>query len=486
MKKIIIFYFLLQSFLSLCQLSQNQKDSLVKWLEYPKVNYGMDIKFDYKGYKTSHQSPNVVLSLSELNQADLSAKIQNNYKDAPLYGAMCIQALKQNNRQQAENYFAKSTQLFQEWQSKETNNPLPYLQLIEFLWLVKAYSYLESIIQEALAKFPQEYGIVEHAFLFNLFVLNDFNQSEKHLKEMEKQSHPYDIEVLYYYQVLRILKIMTTLDKFEDNKTIDYDYSIVEKAMQANPKSVGHAHLYHYCVIVKGFLKLCLKYIQAQKQSKHQVTYKGLQKSNKKEIKQIQKSEMFLKKNLHKMSDNQKIYVFSHIGTACFLTGKSDEAVSYFDKAWQREQRPEFSDAINFIYSVTKQWDSLEKRLKKEAQLSPQNIKPRAGLVLLYQEGSAIPNHKALSYYVQEIEQISTTDKLKRKVLSVWYLKEKNFNTAPVYVYSLEDDFEGLSYKMTLAALEDQASMVKTYFDKAYQLDPENSYILKVKSLLKY
>ncbi|MCS6795946.1 MAG: tetratricopeptide repeat protein [Raineya sp.] len=479
MREIIIFLVLsLQVTWVLGQFSQKQKDDLKNLLDYPAVNYTINLNFSVTDYATPLYSCSV---LGKLSDEALQQKLQNNYKDAPIYGEMSYRFYKKGNRSEAEKYFNQALPLFAKWQTEEPQNILAYFYEIDYLWSVESYKILESVLQEILQKFPNEKAVYAKNFEFQLFLKNDLQTSQTHLEAFEKQVDANDLHLLNYKKSLGLYTFIMSMRE-NPEKTLLSDFSFAERAFKANPKSLGHEHFYYYCVTFRSYENLMKR--ASQKQNSANIK-ELIKESDKNQIKLLKNAEKFFLKNLSKASESQKVYMLSNLASVYVFLGKFKEAVNYFEQAWQKEKKEDYFEGIIQANGFAGAWDKAEKYLIEALKENPQNLKYLVTLVGLYDR--RIPNPELLRKYIAEIEQIGTSNELRSKTLAVWNIKQNNLTRAEFYLDLLgEEDFETLFYKMTLAVLQDKSQEAKSYYEKLVQKDKDDKYLLEAKKILNF
>lgn len=462
------------------QFSQKQKEEVRKLLSYPSVNYSLNINFSTTDYVTPLYPS---LDIYELSLEQLEQKLQNNYKDAPIYGRISTLYYQKKDLNQASKYFDKAIPLFREWQQKEPQNPLAYLYVTDYLWSVGNFSLLQEILQEASQKFPNDKAIIAKNFEFSLFAKNDVKTAQSYLETFEKQVETNNLTLLTYKQNLAWWKFLLGARENPANIT-QSDFSFSEKAFKANPNSIAYGHFYYYCVTASSYENMAKWVLQNPKKINKNDNYlEIIREKDKNRIKLLKEAEQFFLKNLDKVPKSQKTYMLNNLGVVYAFLANSQKSTEYFEKAWQMEKTKNFIEATILMSGIDKQWITAEKYLQQALSENPQELQHLAMLILIYDEKK--PNPELLKKYVTQIEQIGSSDELRSKVLAVWNLKQNNLERAEFYLELLPEN-SGLFYKMIFSALKDDTTSAKKYFEKLWAEDKEDKDLLKAKQILNF
>jgi|GEM_PF-5969505 len=475
MRKIILFFlFLFQANISWGQFSQQQKEAIKELMSYPSVNYSFNINFSTTDYATLLYPS---LNIYELSIEQLEQKLQNSYKDAPIYGRISALFYQKKERNEAEKYFNKAIPLFKEWQQKEPQNPLAYLYMIDYLWSVETYPLLQETLQELSQKFPNDKAVIVKNFEFSLFVKNDVVAAQSYLDAFEKQVEPNNLAFLVYKQNLLWYKFLLRLKENPTNTSVS-DFSFAEKAFKASPNSIAYGHFYYYCVTASSYEYMAKWIFQNSQKIKNNDNYLELiREKDKKRIKLLQEAD------LEKAPKIQKTYILNNLGVVYIFLAEAKKAMECFEKAWQIEKNRNFLEAAILVASADKQWTDAEKYLQLALSENPQELQHLAMLVVIY--STKKPNPELLKKYITQIEQIGSSNELRSEVLAVWNMKQNNLERAEFYIDLLPEN-RGIPYRMALSVLKDDTTNAKKYFEKLWAEDKEDKDLLKAKQILNF
>lgn len=481
MRKILFFsLFLFQVSISWGQFSQKQKEAVKELMTYPNVNYSFNINFSTADYVAPFYPH---LDLYELSVEQLEQKLQNSYKDAPIYGRISALFYQKKERLEAEKYFSRAIPLFKEWQLKEPQNMLPYLYMIDYLWSVETYPLLQETLQELSQNFPNEKVVIAKNFEFSLFIKNDVETAQNYLETFEKLVEPNNLTLLIYKQNLLWWKFLLGI-KENPAKASPSDFSFAEVAYKTNPSSVAHGHFYYYCVTASSYENMAKRILHNSQKNRNDNNYlQVLREKDKNRIKLLKEAERFFLKNLDKAPKIQQTYILNNLGVVYIYLGEAKKSIECFEKAWQIEKNKKFLEAAIFVAGADRQWSDAEKYLQLVLSENPQDLQHLAMLVVIYSVKK--PNPELLKKYITQIEQIGSSDELRSGVLAVWNIKQNNLERAEFYLNLLPES-SGLFYRMVLSVLKDDMVEAKKYFQKLFAENKEDKNLLKAKQILNF
>ncbi len=324
--------FLLLSLLfpiALCaQFSQPVKDSVFSVLKYNSARYSITL-----GMQTADYVPASDTGFKNSSKDELLEKVTGSPADAPLYGAIAINAYyRDKDITTANQYIPRALGAYQEWINAEPANPTPVEKLLSFCLSINNYTAIPGLLDYALPRFPKHLPLLQQAAFYYLFGAGNTDKSQQVLNEAFAIA-PGNITNLVYQTSIHQHRALADMGAgrtphFPPIKQLD-------DALQAEPGNIALEHTDHYYRLSRIYFTGIARALKVNTDDLLVFNYFQLSETEKQ---YLDESAKWFSRQAKKKQANQ--YTLLHtLGVISCMQQEYDKASSFFEQAIRIKKR---------------------------------------------------------------------------------------------------------------------------------------------------